>query len=372
VRYFLYGYYGYGNFGDDLLLQGVIEGIRSRDAHSEFFVYSLNDVQFYASDPSVKFTRLAHLMENIRTRPARFTTYLAGLGRWISGSDVFVIGGGTLFIDKGGMSVSLLVLYLAILWAKLWRKPVVIIGVGVDCLTHPVSRWLTKRIMGAADFVAVRDSLSQPYVSHRHPEQTRLSADLALSLKFEPLAAAPPRFRPVLGFCFIDYYRTVDISEVGHARYEAAIKSFLESCKKHYNLLCITFQRGIGQRDDWLEPMLRAHFPDANIVHVDTLEAARSMAARVDVLVTMRFHLGILGIMWGKPIVIIDHEQKMAALAKDFSLPSISLQEFISGAQLDMQGLLATYDANRTSARLAIERDRVATNFEWMLKSRGS
>jgi len=146
----------------------------------------------------------------------------------------------------------------------------------------------------------------------------------------------------------------------------------LESCKKHYNLLCITFQRGIGQRDDWLEPMLRAHYPDANIVHVDTLEAARSMAARVDVLVTMRFHLGILGIMWGKPIVIIDHEQKMAALAKDFSLPSISLQEFISGAQLDMQGLLATYDANRTSARLAIERDRVATNFEWMLKSRGS
>ncbi len=154
--------------------------------------------------------------------------------------------------------------------------------------------------------------------------------------------------------------------------YEAAIASFLENCKKRYDLLCITFQRGIGQRDDWLDPILQARFAGAEAIHIDTLEAARSMAARVDVLVTTRFHLGILGVMWGKPVVVIDHEQKMASLAKDFALPLISMQRFISGAAVDLDVLLKTYDPQQTKARYALERERVALNFEWMSSSLGS
>src|ERR1035441_1204249 len=165
MRYFLHGYYGFGNFGDDLLLQGLIEGIRKRDADAYFNVHNLNPVETYVGDSRVVFTALA---------------------RWINRSDVLVIGGGTLFIDKGRINVSLAFLYLAVWWARMRRKRVVVVGVGVDDLTHPVCRWLTRQIMTSAEFVAVRESMSLPYVSHRSKENTRLSADLALELDFVP------------------------------------------------------------------------------------------------------------------------------------------------------------------------------------------
>src|ERR1035437_2410365 len=143
MRYFLYGYYGFGNFGDDLLLQGLIEGIRKRDADAYFNVHNLNPVETYVGDSRVVFTALARQTQNIRARPWQIVGYLTALARWINRSDVLVIGGGTLFIDKGRINVSLAFLYLTVWWARMRRKRVVVVGVGVDDLTHPVCRWLT-------------------------------------------------------------------------------------------------------------------------------------------------------------------------------------------------------------------------------------
>jgi polysaccharide pyruvyl transferase WcaK-like protein len=366
MRYFLYGYYGFGNFGDDLLLQGLIEGIRKRDSDAFFIVHSLNIVEGHAGDPRVQFTGLARQTQNIRARPWQVAVYLTALARWINRSDVLVIGGGTLFIDKGRFNASLGFLYLAVWWARILRKRVVVVGVGVDDLTHPVSRWLTRRILTAAEFVAVRESMSLPYVSHRSKENTRVSADLALELDFAPPIAELPRRRQTIGFCFIDYFGTVEPSVAGFAAYEAAIVAFLERYRSRYNLVCITFQRGIGQRDDWLCPMLQAKYPDVTVVHIDSLDAARELARRVDILVTSRFHLGILGVMWDKPVLIVDHERKMASLAADFALPVISLQAFVAGAPIDLDEMLGHYDSQETAARLATARQRSELNFEWL------
>ena len=374
MRYFLYGYYGYGNFGDDLLLQGLIEGIRKRDADAYFIVHNLNPVEAFVGDPRVEFTALARQTQNIRARPWQIVGYLAALARWINRSDVLVIGGGTLFIDKGRINASLAFLYLAVWWTGIRRKRVVVVGVGVDNLTHPVSRWLTHRILTSAEFVAVRESMSLPYVAHRSHETTRLSADLALEFDFAPSILASPRPRQTIGFCFIDYFGTVEPSATGFAAYEAAIVAFLDRYRSRYNLVCITLQRGIGQRDDWLCPMLQARFPDVTVVYIDSLGAARELARRVDIIVTTRFHLGILGVMWGKPVLIVDHERKMASLAADFALPVISLQAFVSGTPIDLDAMLGDYDLQETAVRLATSRQRAALNFEWLkpTASRGS
>src|ERR1700692_3908908 len=101
MRYLLYGYYGQGNFGDDMLLQAMIEGIHRRDPDAFFAVHSSAAVARYADDPRVQFTALSRHLDQVRRRPWRLMVYLAGFARWIARSDVLVIGGGTLFIDKG-------------------------------------------------------------------------------------------------------------------------------------------------------------------------------------------------------------------------------------------------------------------------------
>lgn len=364
MRYFVYGYYGYANFGDDLLLRGLLEGIRARDSNAQFFVHSLGVVPGYTDD--VKFTGLASQLQNVRHRPWRLATYILGFARCLSRSNVLVIGGGTLFIDKGRFNLSLALLYIGVLLARIMRKRVVVVGVGVDRLTHPISRWLTRHILGAAEFVAVREASSLTYVTHRAPEKTRLSADLALSLEIPSARVRLQQQKRTIGVCFIDYFRTVEPSETSHAAYAAAIVRLIEKYRSEFEFSCVIFQRGVGQRDDWLLPIWQQQYPEGPILYVDSLESARQMADSVDILLTTRFHLGLLGVIWGKPVVVLDHELKLASLAADFVLPSISLADFIVGKDIDLHTLLDRFDPERTAACLADQQKRAVLNFEWL------
>jgi polysaccharide pyruvyl transferase WcaK-like protein len=257
VRYFLYGYYGYGNFGDDVLLRAMVDGICANDTDARFLVHNLDPAPGYGSDPRVRFTHLARYLANIRRRPWRLATYLVRLVHCLGKSDVLVIGGGTLFIDKGRFNLSLALLHCAVLIAKLMRMPVIVAGVGVDRLTHPLGRRLTRAILGAADFVAVREARALPYAAHRRPDRTKLAGDLALALDIGTIAS-PLRLRRRVGLCFIDYFRTTEPSAADHTAYEAAILRLIRGHRDSHDFVCITFQRGIGQRDDWLVPILRA------------------------------------------------------------------------------------------------------------------
>jgi polysaccharide pyruvyl transferase WcaK-like protein len=370
VRCFLYGYFGYGNFGDDLLLRAVIEGIRRRDPAATFEVHNLNAVAAYAGDPAVRFTGLARLLQGVRRRSWRVLPYLAGFARGIGRSEVLAIGGGTLFIDKGRVNLSLVLLLLAVWYARLRRRRVIVLGVAVDRLDNPVSLWATRRILAAAEFIALRDALSLPYARHVPPERVRLSADLVLGLDVGPVPAGPGRARPVAGLCFIDYFRTVEPSADGHRRYVEAIVGLIERNRGAFDFAGIAFQSGIGQRDDWMFAALRERFPGIPTLRVDSLAAAEEMAHSVDVLVTTRFHLAVLGAMWGKPVVIIDHELKMRAIAEELELPAVTLANFVAGPSPQIGDLLRRSDRERTAGRLRAVRERVALNFAWLDRPR--
>ena len=191
MRYLLYGYYGHGNFGDDLLLRALVEGIAKRDPDASFLVYSFDPTPLFDEKWRVRFLPLARLLENIRHRPWRMLSYLRHFGTAIRGTDTFVIGGGALFLDKGRFNLSLALLYLTVLYARLRRHPVVLVGVAVDHLELAIDRWLTRRIFAASSFVAVREA---PSLAFAPPgAQSRLAADLALGLEWHGLPAGQSR-----------------------------------------------------------------------------------------------------------------------------------------------------------------------------------
>ena len=365
MRYLIYGYYGYGNFGDDLLLRALVDGIACREREASFTVLSFDIAPGFEADSQVQFARLAPLLENVRAKPWRLLHYLAALTRRIGRSDVLVIGGGALFTDKGRFSLSLALICGAAFYARMRRRRVVIVGVAVDRLQHPVNRWLTRRTFASADFIAVREKPSLQFVPRRAAARARLSADLALGLDWDAAPKALPRPRRVVGLCFIDYFRTVEPSIEGHAAYEAAIFGLIERHRRSYSFVAVTLQRGRGQRDDWLSGTLAARY-GIPTVHVQDIRSARDMAAEVDIIVTTRFHLGLLGILWGKSTIVIDHELKMACLAEAFALPSISLRAFLSEGGLDLDALLSHCDPARTAALIEAERARAPLNFAWL------
>jgi len=300
----------------------------------------------------------------VRSKLGRLGVALYDYFKHVTACDVLVIGGGTLFIDKGRPSVSLALLYLTALYARVIGRRVVIIGVAMDILTHPISLWLTRRILRLASFVAVRDSLSLPYVAHLDPARVRCTADLAFLL--DPVPAARARSaRPVVGLCLIAYYRPVEPSDRNHAAYCSAILRLIKRNSHRFDFVAVMFQCEIGQRDDWILPLLAEHFPMIDTLHVVDNNTAQRLASKVDVFVTTRFHLGILGVLWEKPVIVLDHELKLTALASEFGFPTLPLSTFLAG-DIDLAPMLAGFDPARTAAACKTARERAVDNFAWL------
>jgi polysaccharide pyruvyl transferase WcaK-like protein len=366
VRYFLYGYYGCGNFGDDLLLEALLLRIRKSDSAAQFVIRSRGVTPRLLS-PDAYFTEIETIMESSGNRLFKVLKYLRVSQQLIKDVDVVVVGGGTLFLDKGRFNRSLFLLWLMLRNARKQGKRIIITGVAVDTLAHPLSRWLTKKIFALADFVAVRDALSLPYVAHCNAATTVQSADLVLTLPHPNQTALRPILnRPRIGLCFIDYYGVNDPDSVKRQQYLAQIISWIRKEKSNADFCWLTFQIDIGLRDNWLLDAMKEVGLDYPVYEVQSLQQLQDILPLLSGVVSTRFHLGLLCAQNVTPVVVIEHELKMQALAHDFGLPSLTLDDFMRGNTGSIVSLLAKYDDSFTAAAVITQQRLAENNFLWL------
>lgn len=365
ASYFIYGYYGFGNFGDDLLLDVMIAQIRQRDREASFLIRARQRVKTLENDPAISFLLCESILENgEKSRLSKFVEYRSTLMEAARKCDVFIVGGGTLFIDKGQLNWSLLFVHEAIRAAKNAGRRVVVTGVAIDILAHPVSLWLTRRIFQKADFAAVRDALSLAYFPDwKSPPQ--LSADLAW---LKPLPLIPPsiRDRKVVGLNFIDYFRSSTRSSTGHVRLIQALRGIVNRHRGQFDFHLIALQKGIGQRDDWFAEEFSSLVPEGRVIYIDGEGSLLSALESVDAIITTRFHLALLAARAGVATCVIDHELKLTSLVQELSLPSISLSEFIAPDAPDPIDRLAGWRPEQTLRAVERVSKRARVNFGWM------
>ncbi len=153
MRICIAGYYGYGNFGDELILKGIIRLLRHENEEIEVIVFS--------SDPEE--TRAMHQVQSI------FFRDLESLERILRTSDALLIGGGGLFHDYWGVQVDTfrtpsfhgLTYYATI--ADLAYKldiPLFLFGVGIGPLKTETGKRFTRFICERARRIWVRDHAS--------------------------------------------------------------------------------------------------------------------------------------------------------------------------------------------------------------------
>lgn len=365
AKYFVYGYYGFGNFGDDLLLDVLVAGIRHSDRDAEFVIRARQPVSALAGDENVRFLCAESILEQqVRSRFIRFCKYRDVLMAEARRCDVMVVGGGTLFIDKGRFNWSLLFVHEAVREAKRAGRKVVVTGVAIDILAHPLSLWLTRRIFSMADFSAVRDSLSLAYFQDWKTPPV-LSADLAW-LKDLPVAVRPVRERRVIGLNFIDYFRSSTQSDQVHRVYRLSLLRLIERHRHEYDFHLIALQKGIGQRDDWFAEEFLELVPQGRLIYIDSEQSLCSALESVDAVVTTRFHLALLAARAGLMTCIVDHELKLTSLAQDLALPSVPLAEFLLVDGADPIERLYSWSLDTTRRAVGLMAVRSSVNFAWM------
>lgn len=142
------GNYGAKNFGDELVLKGILQGLE-KDESCEKIVLS--------ADPAE--TERVHRVKSFYVFPTGLRSFLRF--QWLETlrqywrADWIIFGGGTLFTDE--VPRTIWISGMQILPAILLRKKIICLGQGVGPIHKKTSKWIVRMLFSRFKKIGVRD-----------------------------------------------------------------------------------------------------------------------------------------------------------------------------------------------------------------------
>lgn len=135
MKIIIYGAYGYGNLGDEAILDGTLKILQK--------IHKKDDLLVFSFDP-----RETSSLHNVKSKKVNIHDLIK--------SDKVIVGGGGLFFDAIMRGYILLILV-----SKFLGKEVEIFRVGVSETKSKINRSLIKLAFNMADKISVRDKKSE-------------------------------------------------------------------------------------------------------------------------------------------------------------------------------------------------------------------
>jgi polysaccharide pyruvyl transferase CsaB len=354
------GYYGFGNLGDELILSGVLSGLRSSLRAPEFCVIS--------GDPS-------DTLHRHRVRAVLWSDITA-ITKEVKTAQSVIIGGGGLFHDYWGVDAGAILTpsltgisypaTLAVL-ALQHQKPFMLYAVGVGPLVTDDGRELTRAIFDAATVASVRDveSLAALEDIGIKPDHVVVTADPAF-LVVPPAAAGCEKpsarvmtgiTRPVIAVCL----RNWDLWGQGQ-EWESVVAACLDTFLSEEGGVAIflPFQTSSGPLtdDDACGRRVASLMKRGDLARLgDALlsgDDAMSIVAGCDLVLGMRMHSILLASKMGVPAVGLVYDPKIKSLMTTLGLSEYALQmDGLSANRLAQLLREASADRDQIRSRLA-------------------
>ncbi|MBE2899529.1 hypothetical protein DNK57_01625 [Methanothermobacter thermautotrophicus] len=324
------GYYGWNNTGDDAMLYSLLDGLREEFRDSRFNVTA-------ASEP---FLPEGVDVETVQPgiSPQLFLAFLR--------SSMVILGGGTHFFDYGRSYPRLMRLaqiFLMTLFARLTRKRVYFMGIGIERPSHWWSRFLIKNTCRMAHRIIVRDSDSMRVLSEMGVDgRAELSQDLSFFLKYEK----HEKRRGLLGISAMPYFR---IYEGDEGKDELLVKGFADAIRRWLSLdeensAKLFIFNGMPPHDDRSISLRIAEDVGDDRVEVEeyspdprqTLGAVASCEA----FVAMKFHAALFAYLNDLPTVIVEYAAKNRALVEDAGFRGKSLIDLDGVCNGELAGMV--------------------------------
>jgi polysaccharide pyruvyl transferase WcaK-like protein len=323
----LYGYYGCGNLGDDLLLSMTLQGLRPLFPHARFLVRDHGDiVGLEQLGPDVSFTGVETLLvDQNRSKMRRALAYFAAWWSLLGQCRWLIFGGGTLFHARGSLT-SLVLQLIVCLLARMRGVQIAALGVGVSELPKPAARCLLRAVIGLCDLFLVRDEAG---LAQCRGSAARLSNDLVFGLSgiALPVGRLPPA-TPTIG---LSVYPPVFEGPDG----DRVVRELQETIRllqgRGATVVFTVFHRSGAAIGD---PPIFARIARGlgTPVEVRTLPIGTEALARalgdIQLMCGMRFHGLVLAALLGKPFVGLAHDNKISDLCRRFSMPALNPARF--------------------------------------------
>jgi polysaccharide pyruvyl transferase CsaB len=347
VNFFLSGYYGYDNAGDEAVLAAILSHIGALAPDTSFTVTAGDPARTEANHGAGRKLRAIGRQNPKHLVPA------------IRACDVFISGGGSLLQDV--TSVRNVVYYTSLIrFARLSRKPVMIYAQGVGPLRNKISQKLTRAAMQSARVITLRDKDSAALLRRIGVNRKiEITADPVWALEAESPSGRASKLAPrTWGVAlrawpgeagtestrrFVEALRALAVAN------QARLRFFPMQYPADFAIL-----QGAGVKDDEIEGAPWRH-PS------ETLR----LIGECDLMVAMRLHALIFAGAMQVPCVAVNYDPKVASLARIMGAPVLEnatpealakLPDAIGNARALESGKLHVLQAKaRHNAELAVQ-----------------
>jgi polysaccharide pyruvyl transferase CsaB len=305
MHFFLSGYYGYGNAGDEAVLAAILEALQAQKPDARFTIAS--------GDPAATKARFGNEY-SLDAVPRQGPRELAGA---IKRCDVFISGGGSLLQDV--TSLRNIVYYTSLMrFARLSRKPVAVYAQGIGPLLRPLSQKLARAAVQSARVITVRDEESKALLQRIGVRRNiEVTADPVWNLT--PASSAVASTRSGNGKTFALSLRPWPGYEFDPAK-SGTIRNGLRALKDA-NGAHLRFVPMQASTDASIGEWLR----EGNDETIDTADlhprAIMASCGNCDVMIAMRLHALIFAAAQGVPCVAVNYDPKVEAMAKIIGAP---------------------------------------------------
>ncbi len=312
VKLVLAGYFGSGNLGDDAILLGFISGLGN------------SDVQVTVLSGSPEETYRNYGFNSIPRKD------VSAVKTAIQRCDALVFPGGSIFQDA--TSVKSVKYYQALVnMAKAGGKKVYLLGQGVGPLKSFFGKRWTADAYNKADGIGVRDPASGNLLKEIGvTKPIRLTADCAMLLQKPPEGPDGSKFN-------VGNMKAVGISVRPHGKGKDVVLLFSELCKQLFaaNYMPVLIEMDKNEDGALIQEISKSSggkIPDLR--KIQTPMQLQQRLSRMDAVIAMRLHAGVLAASVGIPPFMVSYDPKVAAFAKLLDLAAAPPMEGLTAQRL--------------------------------------
>jgi len=320
MKVLIVGYYGFRNLGDEAILRVMLRELGRSLEQAEFVVTS--------GDPAT--TAMEHSVGAIHWRD------IPAMVQAVADSDMVILGGGGLFHDIWGFPGETLLTrdhwgipFFAgpAVLAAMFEKPLALYGVGVEGISDPTARRMTRAIFELSWTASVRDGISASFLREMGVSQERytVTADPVWLLGSRQMKrrVAPQRGdgrdRPRrIGVALRNWDVGVE-PEVWLDEVAAALEDFSHMAEA--TIVMVPFQalkEDVAYDDRTVAREIVQRFKDPGNVEVTSTPANGAAAIEIfrdcDLVLGMRYHSLLLAALAGVPVVGLAYAPKVLGL----------------------------------------------------------
>jgi len=322
LKVLILGHFGMKNTGDEAMLVGILYSIRR--------VFPSASVRIMATSRGANFCGNLIQKWQVDTVDRALWPILRSL-LW---ADLVILGGGTHFHDfRGNYRYAKILLGFCIFFtlAKLLRKKVAYLGIGIGPLCTWWGKRLVRYILALADLVAVRETCSYEMANCLAGEKKVIKGfdpSVFLFRLTPPLGSSKCIQPKVLGCSILPYY---SIYEKNPTKDDLVINSLAQAIglwlsEDPAREARIIVFRGPSKEDDYeVSRRLLDQLPkDRRVALVPYASDPQHMLRQVmecDLFIATRFHSILFAYLAGLPMIVLSYHPKCKYIAKEIELP---------------------------------------------------